>query len=196
MRKLAWVLVSIGIFSVALGAIVWVRGRGEKGFCMSCGTAGAHGVAQGFSTGALLRVLASVQADFREQDRDGNGKKDFWRQDVAGLYASKGADGSLLRLIPIEDAAADDRPSKPYASLPSRAPVWGYWLRALRHAGEAGADPDRFAFCSFPDDHPRHGRYTFIVDEGGRVFMKDLGHGRGVEAYPAEPLKDGWVKLD
>ncbi len=196
MRKVTWVLASIGILSAALGAIVWVRGRGEKGFCMACGTAGAHGVSQCFSAGALLRVLASVQGDFRDQDRDGNGKKDFWREDVAGLYASRAADGSLLRLIPIEDAAADDRPSKPYASLPPRTPVWGCWFRALRHADEAVADPGRFAFCSFPEDYPRHGRFTFIVDEGGGVFLKDLGHGRGVEAYPADPLKEGWTQLD
>ena len=196
MRKLAWVLVIIGIVSAALGTIVWVRGRGEKGFCWACGTAGEHGVARDSSAGALLSVLASVQADFKEQDRDGNGRKDFWRQDVAGLYASRAADGSMLRLIPIEDAAADDRPATSYASIPLRVPVWGCWFRALRHADEAAPDPDRFAFCSFPDDYPRHGRFTLLVDESKIVWKKDLGHGRGLEAYPADPPKEGWTRLD
>ena len=37
------------------------------------------------SAGNRLRSLASAQADFRGNDRDGNGIQDFWTGDVAGL---------------------------------------------------------------------------------------------------------------
>src|SRR5688572_3806154 len=35
---------------------------------------------------ASLKTLASAQADFRQNDRDGNKVQDFWTADVAGLY--------------------------------------------------------------------------------------------------------------
>ena len=31
-------------------------------------------------------MLASAEADFRANDRDGKGKNDFWRNDIAGLF--------------------------------------------------------------------------------------------------------------
>jgi hypothetical protein len=40
------------------------------------------------------------------------------------------------------------------------------------------------------------GLNTFIVSEGNIVFKKDLGHGNGVDVFPADPVKEGWRRLD
>jgi len=139
-----------------------------------------------------LKTLASAQAEFRANDRDGNGKPDFWRGDVAGLYRIKSS-----KLIEISVAAADDRPTEPIETLTPRAPKSGYWFRAIRHAGETAPDPARFAFCAFPARYPTTGRWTFILDEGNTVFRRDLGRPGGIEVFPDdEELRREWSKLD
>jgi hypothetical protein len=141
---------------------------------------------------ADLKVIATAQLDYRSNDRDGNGELDFWRGDIAGLYSNRNKDGEI-RLIPLSTACADDRPLRPAGP---RAPKAGAWFRAIPHEGETKPDPRRFAACCFPADYPRSGRRTFIIDENNTIYRKDLGHGRGIEAYPADPQKDGWTKLD
>jgi hypothetical protein len=157
-----------------------------------------------------LKTLASAEADFRANDRDGNGVNDFWRIDVSGLYtlAPKGTT-EMIKLIDMSVAGADDIPEGTgnvgdmgieidVSSIISPGPKGGYWFRALRHADEAQTlDSNRFAFCAFPDS-PTAGRWTYIVDEGNTVFKADLGPGaRGPEVFPDEAgLKERWAKLD
>ena len=150
------------------------------------------------SASSSLKTLTSAQADFRANDRDGDGVNQFWRVDIAGLYALAPRGGPAIRLIELSVAAADDRPVlriEPYAR---RAPKNGYWYRALRHADEASIDAvNRFAAECHPADYPKSGRYTFIVDENNAVFRADLGHGRGIDVYPTDDeLKTTWSKLD
>jgi type II secretory pathway pseudopilin PulG len=38
-----------------------------------------------------LRILVSAEADFRANDRDGNGVNDFWTADVKGLHTMTSA---------------------------------------------------------------------------------------------------------
>lgn len=154
-----------------------------------------HGGPMGVA--ASLKTLAAAQADFRERDRDGNGKKDFWRKDVAGLFTLIPAGGTEpIKLIEVSVAAADERPVSPFEKYASRGPKNGYWFRAIRHADEKEPDPDRFAACAFPSKYPELGRWTFILGESNMVCKKDLGHGRGVETYPVDPVKEGWLRLD
>jgi hypothetical protein len=140
-----------------------------------------------------LKTIALAQADYRSNDRDGNGEQDFWRSDVAGLYSMRNKEGEEIRLIGLSTACADDRPLRPAGP---RAPKAGFWFRAIPHEGETKPDPRRFAACCFPADYPRSGRLTFIIDEGNTIYRRDLGHGRGLEAFPADLQKDGWTKLD
>lgn len=148
---------------------------------------------------ASLKTLATAEADFRSNDRDGNGKADFWRSDVAGLYATMpkgGGEADAIKLIELSIAAADDRPVSDIAKYLRRGPKAGYWYRAIRHVDELTLDPKRFAFCAFPDTASA-GRWTFIIDEGNRVYKADLGHARGIEVFPdAEELLRDWGLLD
>ncbi len=62
------------------------------------------------SPSTSLKSLTSEQADFRANDRDGDGVTQFWRADIAGLYALAPGGAPAIRLIELSVAAADDRP--------------------------------------------------------------------------------------
>lgn len=142
-----------------------------------------------------LRKIAEAQATFRDQDLGGEGKKGFWRGDVAGLHGLT-ATGTPLRLIDVALASADDRPVTSLGPASPRSPKDGYWFRALRFADEKEPRADRFAACAFPAAYGEGARLTFIVSHEGRVYRKDLGHGDGVQVYPADPPGEGWASAD
>lgn len=131
----------------------------------------------------VLRTIASAQADFRANDRDGNGLNDFWRGDIAGLYTLKKG-GQEIRLIELSVALADDRPLVPLDPWGTPAAKAGFRIRALPHADERVRGPDRFAVCAFPAPIEK-GRYgTYVLSEDNIVRKKILGHARGIEAHP------------
>ena len=138
-----------------------------------------------------LEVIVDVQEHFRHQDVDANGKKDYWRADVAGLYALE-VKGKALKLIEESAAAADDRPVTNVGKLPSKSPKARYWYRTLRFPGEKKSDPDRFAVCAFPNEYGSSDTSTYIVSDKAVIYKKDLGHGDGLEFYPADPPAEGW----
>jgi prepilin-type N-terminal cleavage/methylation domain-containing protein len=96
-----------------------------------------------------LKTIATAEADFRANDRDGNHINDFWTGNVAGLYTMTNAaitGGSVLsttdsplKLIDLSLAAADGDPATPSAggenialtnfAVPSAKA--GYWYQAM-----------------------------------------------------------------
>jgi hypothetical protein len=154
---------------------------------------------------ASLKILATAQADFRANDRDGDKVNNFWVKDVAGLYGIL-AGGEAIQLIDIETAVADRTAGKgTYASVKLALPKAGHHFAALkryREGGKAvdyddgkGRNPSRFGFVAWPAEYPRGGRMTFIVSEENTVFQKDTG-GKPVEEWPGDPRKEGWTPLD
>ncbi len=145
-----------------------------------------------------LKTITSAQADFRANDRDGDGVNQFWRGDIAGLYVlrpRKDPQGPAIKLIELSVASADDRPVTDISPYAVRSAKAGYWFRALLHEGEAAPSPDRFAACAFPDS-PAAGKWTFIVDEENTIYRKELKKQRGIDRYPKDPVKDGWIRMD
>jgi hypothetical protein len=144
-----------------------------------------------------LKTIASAQADFRANDRDWNHQNDYWRSDVAGLYAVE-TGGEAIKLIELSVAAADDRPVlriEKYAIKSSKA---GFWYRALPHAGENTRGPDRFAACCFPESL-QPGLYgTYVISESNVIRKKMLGHVRGIDEHPTEEQLNAqkWEKID
>jgi len=142
-----------------------------------------------------LKMIASVQEYYRSNDADGNGKNDYWRADIAGLYALKGRDGKPLKLIELSIAAADDRPKvdlRPYADF---RPKGGYQYRALQFLSESIPDPNRFAVCAYPiavSGPP----YTFIIDQHNVIYRKIRVGEPLMEVFPEDPKKEGWQPLD
>lgn len=146
---------------------------------------------------ACLRTFVSAQADFRANDRDGNGLQDYWTADVRGLYyqSSKGAP---IALIHATMAHADGAPLEAQAQA---VPWAGYLFVAMRtdERGEAynrgaGRHPTQFAFCAYPIDRSS-GRYTFIVNERNLIYKKEIS-GQPVLKWPADPAAEGWAPLD
>jgi len=166
---------------------------------------------------AALKTLASAQADFRQNDRDGNKGQDFWTRDVAGLYGVVPAgETEMIMLIDRTVAGADfaaagtsalgvtgleevDRD----AYAPPRA-MAGYWFQRLR-TDEEGRDyrvstagsphrwwnESKFAFYCFPDSFTT-GRNTFFITEGNTIFKRSMN---GTAKPPGAVPNPAGVKL-
>ncbi|HVE40882.1 MAG TPA: hypothetical protein VNM14_13390 [Planctomycetota bacterium] len=150
------------------------------------------------SAATNLMTLSMAQADFRANDRDGDNIHQFWRGDVAGLYALVPKGGTPIKLIELSVAAADDLPVTDLSSFAPRSPKSGYWFRAIRHVDEDPKAPalNRFAFCAFPDT-PKAGKYIFIVDEDNTIYRAETKGRRGVDLFPSEEeLRTQWSKID
>lgn len=147
---------------------------------------------------ASLKTLASAQADFNSNHRAGDEVEGFWRGDVSGLYqlVPKG-ETTAIRLIELSTAAADGRPTHDVDRHGRRTPKEGYWYRAIRHADEdpAKPDPQRFAFCAYPDDLSKH-PWMFVISEGNTIFKAPAVKG-GIDVFPDDrTLLEKWSKLD
>ena len=139
---------------------------------------------------AALKTIEWAQNDFREKNH-GN----YWRKDIAGLHPSLKNSGNL----PDPIVLADDRPvSDLYSHKDSmRAPYEGkFWVRAIRLPDEKEPNPNRFAACCFPAEYGPGIRSHYVINQNGVVFRKDLGHGKGIDVYPLDPIKDGWIDVD
>ena len=161
------------------------------------------------SASASLKTLATAEADFKANDRDGNGLKDFWVGDVSGLYRYNTTNNREIKLIEKTLADADAAPLKNQnlAALKRDQPLpkTGYLFAVLPkyvdkektenyHSG-GFRHGNRFGFAAYPAEYGKSGRYTFIINETNTVWKKDLG-GKPPEMFPESPSKDEWEKLD
>ncbi len=145
-----------------------------------------------------LKTIAAAQFDFRSADRDWNDVKDYWRKDIAGLYAQYAATDPArtpIKLIELSVATADDRPRSDLSPYGVRSAKAGYWFRSILHEDEKTPSPDRFAACAYPDS-PSAGKWTFVIDEENFVYRKKLEGQRGLDCYPNDPVNAGWQKVD
>jgi hypothetical protein len=151
-----------------------------------------------------LKTMASAEADFRSNDRDGNQVDDYWTGDVAGLFCVNpvGTGGLLdspIKLIEVGMAGADtfNAPNAGtwYTSITAYAnpsPKSGYWYLALgSDQGEPGGavayrqDTGGSAAMGAVHNHAKFGflaypdslsagRTAFIINENNSVFKRTL----------------------
>ena len=175
------------------------RADGNPVICTKCWLGGHHHHAgEERHPSTTLKTLSTAEADFRANDRAGDRVAQFWRKDVAGLYALSPKGAEAIKLIELSTAAADDRPTTNLTKYAAMSPRRGYWYRAIRHVDEdpGALDPDRFAFCAFPDT-PSAGRYLYIVDENNTLYRAEAKGRRGIDVFPSElELSREWTKLD
>jgi hypothetical protein len=148
-----------------------------------------------------LRAILKAQQEFREQDRDGNGRKGYWRQDVAGLHGHL-VGGQAIKLLKLTLALADDRSRTDMSPFAQRntlpLSVAGYYFRALRFDGESDAilSPDRFAVCAVPSSFSA-GSAVFILSDAGTLYAQAYGGQISEpEVYPSDPEKSHWYRVE
>ena len=182
------------IFKVlgCLGLVAILVAIAVPGFVAASRASGERGLR------GSLKMLATAEADFRANDRDGNRINDFWTGDVAGLYCiTPGGGPESIKLIELFIAQSDSDPLRltaPLYRVPIRAygdaaPRSGYWHWAMR--ADASVEPpdpyrqdthgerpagsyyntSRFGFLAFPES-PSTGCYAFIVNEMNTVFKR------------------------
>lgn len=152
------------------------------------------------STVAALGTILSAQRDFRDNDRDHNGVRDYWRADVASLYylrpAKDGAQSDTIRLIEQSVALADSAPKTGMPVEATPGTKAGYFFKALLHSDESATGPDRFAVCAYPAS-PQSGRFVFILDESGDVYLAGFQRVGIPMRYPTKEERTlNWGKYD
>ncbi len=163
--------------------------------------------ATGIGAQAALKQFVSTEGVWRIIDSDRNGAQDYWTLDVAGFYASKDAAGNMLRYLDVSLARADREGWARYSKDEPR-PKNGYWVRAMKTDEEgkpylldvdgdevSSTHPSKYAFCAYPAEYGESGTTTYIVNEEGVVYGKDLGAEakKGVDQWPAaDPTTKGW----
>jgi hypothetical protein len=160
-----------------------------------------------------LKLIVEAEREFMRNDRDGNGLREYWVGEVAGLRTLRDARGVPLRLIEASIAHRDassvgvDGGRRRFSTLPAEADGsmrrWKYAVIPTRWNGAPyGMDLDNdgrncesevgFAFCAYPEIYGEATRHTWIVNETGRIWKKDLaGHPAG--QFPANPETEGWI---
>lgn len=160
----------------------------------------------------VARAYVTAQQQYASQGRDG---------DPAGIYAIKLVSDPGMRNGLYWETAEGEPPSPagPFvadaaaegylaATGGSRKSYHGYFFRMLYAQGAAANGGARdyfvdglltggFALVAWPAEYGRSGVQTFIVNQDGVVFQKDLGAGtaKTVEAIRSFDPGDGWVAI-
>ena len=115
--------VGAGLILLVLLGVVGFSGMDFQASCRDCWffRHHRHGSYER-NPSTTLKTLPSAQAELRANDRDGDQGNQFWRADIAGLYALAPGGGPAIRLIELSTAAADDRPVLSIAPDARRAP--------------------------------------------------------------------------
>ena len=172
---------------------------------------------------ASLKSMVTAQEIFRSNDLDRNSISDYWTGDIAGLYCLevKATGNPVAALNDIGIASADGAPyAGEYANdnisyngklllcengVPK--PKTGYLYRIMTTDpkgnpyaidtgdGHAAHNFGRFGAVAYPSEYNVTGRYTFIVNEGARVFQKDTGGIPILRLPTAAELSSDWERV-
>jgi len=156
----------------------------------------------------LLRSYVDAQAEYASQDRDGDQVLEYAQRILSstgtqdGLYwpSEPGEDESPFGPFVAEAGA--------YAKGQLGDPYRGYYFRVLKSQGVGvpGGAYDYvingnmiagFGLLAWPADYGRSGVMTFVVNQQGRVYQKDLGEGtaEAVEALTGYQPDASWTEV-
>ena len=161
-----------------------------------------------------LHSLTRAEAEFRAQDLDHNGVKDFWTGDVAGLFRWVGSEHGDRKGLPLIERALAEADAAPIDRLaPRPVPYHGYYFVAFRDAGpetdqdlrsyqqDTGGTPpmgkvhhlSKFAYCAYPAEYGVTGNCTYVIDENSTIF-RSFHPDTKVEATKIWPIDDNYRK--
>ena len=160
-----------------------------------------------------LRTAVEAQREYASEDHNGDGVLEFAEKFISspgkkdGLYWSPDIDGEISPLGPaVADAQNQGYLKKIGTGTGEPAPFHGYYFKILTRQGKhapIGAYNyiindhliGGFAFVAWPSQYGESGVMTFIVNQDGKVYQKDLGPDtesivKKMKAYDPGP---GWA---
>jgi len=156
-----------------------------------------------------LRTYVQAQREYASADRDGDSVLEYAQKIAStaglkdGLFWSPDLDGTLSPLGPLVAEAQAVGYRKDTDGQPQ--PFHGYYFRILARQGKyaPGGPYDYiingnmiggFALLAWPADYDESGVMTFMVNQQGRVYQKDLGSGTDkiVESLKSYDPDDSW----
>ncbi len=141
----------------------------------------------------VMLAVVDAQRDYASAVRDGSGLPQYARKFVStagkqdGLYWATAAGAPPSPLGPLVASATREGYGKDGAAKSGmRVPYHGYYFRMLERQGAAakggamdyvlkGRMIGGFAAIAWPAEHGNSGVMTFIVNQDGVVYQKDLG---------------------
>jgi Protein of unknown function (DUF2950) len=137
----------------------------------------------------VLRELVAAQKEYYSKTHDGSVKQ-YAQKFVSdqgkhnGLYWSASNRETESPIGPLLAYASSEGYGKKLSSLPS--PFQGYYFRVLMRQGKHASGGAKnyivndkmtggFAFLAYPAEHANSGMMSFIVDQDGILYQKDLG---------------------
>ena len=146
-----------------------------------------------------VRAYVEAQREYASRDRLGSGVLQYAQKIISspglkdGLYWPTNLDGEISPLGPVV-ARAETAVGKSLVNSDSAPkPFNGYYFKILTRQGKhaPGGKYDYiingnmiagFALVAWPADYGKSGIMTFIVNQQGRVYQKDLGSNTGKSA--------------
>jgi hypothetical protein len=139
---------------------------------------------------AVCRALVEAQTEYRAKPHDGDSVKQFAARFVSdegkenGLYWETDGDKPESPIGPLLTFASSEDYTKAHVSQPR--PFHGYYFRILTRQGKNAPGGARsyvvngrmtrgFAFVAYPAEYGSSGVMTFIVNQDGMMYQKDLG---------------------
>ena len=141
----------------------------------------------------VVRAYVEAQREYASRDRDGDGVLKYAQKIIStpgakdGLFWSPDFDGEISPLGPLAaDAAAEGYHKGKKVPGDEPQPFHGYLFKILTRQGKhaPGGKYDYiingnmiggFALVALPAEYGQSGMMTFIVNQQGRVYQKDLG---------------------
>jgi Protein of unknown function (DUF2950) len=156
-----------------------------------------------------VRAYADAQREYASKDRDGDEVLEYAQKLVSpsgtkeGLYWPEDQQGELSPLGPAFVEAQSEGYFKEAPKQDGPRPFHGYYFRILTQQGKhaPGGAYDYiingnmiggFALVAWPAEYGESGVMTFIINQQGKVYQKDLGPGTGsivkdMKAYDPDP---------
>jgi hypothetical protein len=138
----------------------------------------------------VMRAYVGAQREYASQDRNGDGVLEYAQKltstpgQTDGLYWPPGVNGEISPLGPLVAEAQEQGYFAAGADHPE--PFHGYFFKLLKRQGKHtpagkydyvinGHMIGGFALVAWPAEYGESGIMTFIVNQQGRVYQKDLG---------------------
>ncbi len=145
----------------------------------------------------VVRAYVDAQREYASRDRDGDEVLEYAQRMVSssgmkdGLFWPPSLDGEISPLGPlVAEAQGEGYGLKTKGETGDPSPFHGYFFKILTRQGSHAAGGKYtyiingnmiggFALVAWPADYGESGIMTFIVNQQGRVYQKDLGDKTG-----------------